>query len=368
MKILVVDDDEQIRSLCSRALQADGHRVETAVSADAAAPRLEEGWDLVVADLDLPGRLNGNDLARLSRAGPGCDVIVITGNPQVASAVDAMRDGAYDYIPKPFSLQCLSRTVRLCGEKRRLSEELGRERILREELSAAYSELQKVERLRESILSIIGHELRTPLAVSLFAAEAAEERHPALAGDAFWMKLKAAMSQLRSRVEDLFLHAQLGSRDLAPRRERVCLQALLRETAAGLEPAVREMRLAVHGPDGETFAQADPTLLGTAFRHLLLNAVHFNVRDGRIALSVERREDRAVVEISNTGESIPPEALDRVFDSFYQAADFMTRRVGGLGIGLAIVRRIIEAHGGEVRVASSRPGEGTVFRVTLPAA
>jgi signal transduction histidine kinase len=106
-------------------------------------------------------------------------------------------------------------------------------------------------------------------------------------------------------------------------------------------------------------------LLRTAFKHLLLNAVRFNTNGGRVWIEATNAPGRLEIRFSDTGIGIAPEARARVFDRFYQVAEHMTRKVGGLGLGLAIVRRIIEAHGGHATV-EPREGGGSVFLVSLP--
>ncbi|OGS01109.1 MAG: hypothetical protein A2V88_09125 [Elusimicrobia bacterium RBG_16_66_12] len=100
-------------------------------------------------------------------------------------------------------------------------------------------------------------------------------------------------------------------------------------------------------------------------RHLLSNALRFNRPGGRVRIGLEFSAREAVLTVADDGEGIPAAALSRIFDPYYQAADFLTRRVGGLGLGLAIVRRIFEGHGGGVGV-TSRPGEGSTFTAVLP--
>src|SRR4029077_18263791 len=109
----------------------------------------------------------------------------------------------------------------------------------------------------------------------------------------------------------------------------------------------------------------DPDLLETAFKHLMNNAVHFNKKGGLIKLQAKNQGDQVQISFADTGIGIPNDKVSMVFDSFYQVADYMTRDVGGIGLGLAIVRRIVEAHGGSIMV-QSREGQGSEFRILLP--
>ena len=150
MKILVVDDEEAIRDLCSQVLTSAGHEVATADSGEAAVPRLGEGWDIVVTDLMMPGAVDGNDLIRRVRAIGNADVLLMTAYPAVDNAVQAIKGGAFDYLLKPFSLETFLAAVQRCVAKRQLSRELARERALRAELEQAYARLARMEKVREA--------------------------------------------------------------------------------------------------------------------------------------------------------------------------------------------------------------------------
>ena len=150
MKALVVDDEPAIRDICSRFLEKEGWEVSVAASGDEAAKRLGEGWDVILSDLSMPGSVDGNELVRRARAAGSADVILMTAFPELSSAIQAMRDGAYDYLIKPFTNETLLLAVRRCAEKRRLHQELTREKILRAELDKAYFELAQMEKVKET--------------------------------------------------------------------------------------------------------------------------------------------------------------------------------------------------------------------------
>lgn len=150
MKILVVDDEAGIRDMCGQMLSAVGHRVSVATSGEEAAPRLAEEWDVVLTDITMPGIVNGNELVRRARAVGNTDVLLMTGSPDLDTAIQAMKDGAFDYLIKPFTQDALLMAVKRCDDRRQLSQELVREKALRGELDRAYSELARMEKVRES--------------------------------------------------------------------------------------------------------------------------------------------------------------------------------------------------------------------------
>jgi class 3 adenylate cyclase len=147
--VLVVDDDRSIRDLAGAALRGGDFEVTTAASGDEAVGRLDGGFDIVVTDLDMPGSVNGLQLTQRVRRGSSVDVIIMTGFPDLATAIQAVREGAYDYLVKPFSPDTLKMAVDRCASARRLSKELERERALREELNRAYGELSRMQKVRD---------------------------------------------------------------------------------------------------------------------------------------------------------------------------------------------------------------------------
>lgn len=150
MKVLVVDDEADIRDICRQTLSFAGHHVSTEASGEEAVKRLGEGWDIVITDIVMPGSVNGNELVRRIRASGSADVLVMTAYPVLDTAVQAIKGGAFDYLIKPFSLDTLLMAVQRCIEKRQLSRELARERVLRAELDEAYTSLARMEKVRET--------------------------------------------------------------------------------------------------------------------------------------------------------------------------------------------------------------------------
>ena len=149
-RILIVDDDAQVRGDCSRLLGADGHECVAVASGNEALQRLPEDFDLVLTDLNMPGAIDGNELAHRVRLASGADVIMMTGHPELATAILALREGASDYLIKPIEAERLRWTVERCLEKRKLSKELAREKSLRQELGRANEKLSGMGRMSEA--------------------------------------------------------------------------------------------------------------------------------------------------------------------------------------------------------------------------
>ena len=369
-RALVVDDDQHVREVCGRVLEGIGLAVETAGSAKEAWERMLGGrFDFVLTDIAMTDPRAGVTLAEeIKNRWPETDVVMMTGAPALETAIPSLKTGVVDYLIKPFPSQQLEAAARRLIGLRRLARELEREKLLRSELEAAYAELQKVERLKVALLSRVSHELRTPVTIARMAAGLLEDEVPGPAGKEVLKKLAGALDRMQGVVEDLLLFARTRTEQLPLNKSEMDLQALLKRIVESHRPLWEGRRLSVKlSSEGERrLLLADGELLEAAFTRLLLNAIHFNKKEGLIDVSTVYSQAEIVVAFSDTGVGVALDERERIFDGLYQAAEHMTREVGGLGVGLAVVRRIVEAHGGEVSI-SNRPGGGSVFTVRLPA-
>lgn len=150
MKILVVDDEAPILDICAQTLSGAGYEVRTVSSGEEALPLLGQDWDIVLTDFTMPGLVDGGELVRRVRAAGSADVILMTGYPTLDMTIQALKDGAFDYLIKPFPLDALLVAVKRCANKRELSQELAREKNLRETLQQVYTQLKQMEQVRES--------------------------------------------------------------------------------------------------------------------------------------------------------------------------------------------------------------------------
>jgi len=367
--ILVIDDEPVMRQVCARMLAADGFQVHCAEDGEQALAMLEAlDPDIVLTDVRMPGSMDGLSLLREARRrNKDRDVIVMTGGQEIGNAVDALRGGAADYLVKPFEPDLLLSVVRRCLDRRRMSKELNKEKLLREELQAAYSELQKVEKLKAGILGRLHHELKTPITAAMLAVECLTGNPPADAREKSLSIARTRLEQLKSIMEDLLLYCDLRRGGSGLRARPTDLREAAEEAASSLAPLFQEKRITLsvrHEPDQGT-AFADPALTAKAVKHLLLNAAQFAGQDAQVELRTGRTPEGHSISVADTGPGVPAGQEEAVFDSFYQIADHMTRSVGGIGLGLAIVRSIAEAHGGSATAGRSAAG-GARFSITLP--
>jgi CheY-like chemotaxis protein len=146
------------------------------------------------------------------------------------------------------------------------------------------------------------------------------------------------------------------------------LTALIAQVVQAARPLAESARhqLSVTVPAEPIYLQADPVRLSQVFGNLLNNSCKYTSAGGKIGVTLERREGEAIVSIEDNGIGIPPDKTESIFDMFNQVDQSLARSQGGLGIGLALVRRLVEMHGGSVRAASAGPGQGSKFTVRLP--
>jgi signal transduction histidine kinase len=236
-----------------------------------------------------------------------------------------------------------------------------------EALQRAYDELDKLDRMKRDFISIASHELRTPLGLILgYATILREEADPAASVHAEAV-LNSAL-RMRALIEDMtnMNLMQAGSADVSLARHPLqpVIQAAQQEVAELVR--AKGQRLTVRMPQEALLAMIDPPKLGRAVANLLNNAMRFTPAEGSLRLELERRAAEAWLRVADDGAGIPPDQLEAIFERFYQVEDHMTRRHGGMGLGLAIVRAIVRAHGGRVWAESEGLGRGATFTIALP--
>ncbi len=230
--------------------------------------------------------------------------------------------------------------------------------------------LADINRRKDEFLAMLGHELRNPLAP---IAHAVQLLQTLPGGDTIQERavgiIARQTSQLRRLVDDLMDASRIGTGKIHVRLEDVAVNDVVERALETVRPLVDERghEITVSVPSPPLRVSADAARLEQIVVNLLSNAVKYTKDRGRIWLTVERGDDECVLRVRDTGIGISPELLPRVFDLFTQGAPTSDHSPGGLGIGLALVQRLVELHHGRVE-AHSVLGEGSEFVVTLPLA
>jgi signal transduction histidine kinase len=237
-------------------------------------------------------------------------------------------------------------------------------------LTAALDAEQRASTLKDEFLMTVSHELRTPLTAihgwaRMLAGSGLDERRRQTGIETIERNARAQMTI----VNDLLDVASIVRGKLRLELRAIDLATLLDETRETLRPAADAKAIGVetiHDPSVGTII-ADPDRLQQIVWNLLSNAVKFTPPGGRVTIASRRSADEIEIVVADSGAGIAPEFLPHVFDRFRQGEGGSTRRHGGLGLGLAIVRHLVELHGGSVQAASDGEGRGATFRVRLPA-
>ncbi|HEU4526863.1 MAG TPA: ATP-binding protein [Actinomycetota bacterium] len=229
-------------------------------------------------------------------------------------------------------------------------------------------ELEQVERLRRDLVANVSHELKTP--ISALRAHLENLLDGVERPDPETLQVMLVQSDRLGRLVDQLLElSRLESGDLPLQREEVALGPLVSEVLSEIEVARADRGVALE----RRLAQDLPAVLADRERihqvlfNLLDNAVRFTPEGGRVTVSAERHDGAVDVRVADTGPGIAPEHLPRLFERFYRVDPARSQKEGGTGIGLAIARSVVEAHGGRIW-ADSSPGQGSVFTFELPVA
>jgi signal transduction histidine kinase len=250
-------------------------------------------------------------------------------------------------------------------ENARLYEDL-QERARR--LEQAYTELKEVDRLKDELVQNVSHELRTPLTFIKGYVELllAGEMGDLTAGQRESLSIVADKTDLVSRlVADIMLLQQIEHESL--RWSDIDLGQAARRALQSQEVTAAQAGLTLRAivPPDLPLVRADRDRLNQVFDNLIGNAIKFSPNGGEITVQLLDTGEMVQVTVSDTGIGIPPDQLERIFERFYQVDGSVTRKYGGAGLGLTIVKRIVEAHGGRIW-ADSEPGHGSTFTFTLP--
>jgi len=236
-----------------------------------------------------------------------------------------------------------------------------------QQLQRAYNELDQLDKLKNDFIAIASHELRTPLSVILGYATFLKEDTEGAVGEHAAAVLNSAL-RMRNLIEDLtnLRYLKMGQAELL--REHIPLAAIFQAAARDVEnmAAAKGHILRVYPPDMSVIVNADRIKLEMAITNLLNNAIKFTPGGGEIVLTCERKPKSIWIMIKDTGIGIPQEQLTRIFEEFRQVEDHMTRRHGGMGLGLSIARAIVEAHNGRIWAESPGPQRGSTFTISLP--
>jgi signal transduction histidine kinase len=370
LRVLIVEDSEPdtrllVRELCRGGYTLTVERVQTAD--DMRAALTGQSWDIVIADYVMPSFSGLAALSVLKKSGLDIPFIIVSGTIGEETAVEAMRSGAQDFMIKgnlARLLPAIEREVREVERRRQRLAESARSEAERDRL---LTELREAVRVRDTFLAIAAHELKTPLTSLKLQIRLLQKSERGNGGAMSVQELENAVemigrqaTRLQALIENLLDVVKITSGRMNLDREPVDLRHVVTDIVGHLP--VNHSR-----PDIVVDAHAvvglwDRVRLESVVANLVSNAVKFG--EGKpIKISVSCNQTVARIIVTDQGIGIPPEEQARIFDKFERAVS--ERHYGGFGLGLWIVRQIVEAHGGCIQVMSEA-GEGSTFVVELP--
>jgi signal transduction histidine kinase len=383
-RILVVDDEENLRITTAAILEKDGYIVDVAASGDEAISLLKNvDYDLVLTDLHMEGGDGLSVLNQIRHQSPFTISVVLTGFASVESAIAALQEGAYDYLVKPCDIDSMRHTIRRGVEHRRLMlaeqkaradlEQLNRELESRieertAELRILNEDLAEANRAKDVFLATLSHELRTPLTpvvgwIKLLRNGTLDANGVAQALDAIernaWLQSRLIDDLLdTSRIATGKLHYEPHPTDLNA-TVKAAIDTVL------VSAASKNIDLTFRLAPTPTVVMGEPVRLQQIVWNLVSNAIKFTEPGGRVSVHVESDDSDARVIVEDSGIGIDPGFLPHVFDRFRQADGSTSRMHGGLGLGLAIAHALTKMHGGKLEVASEGTGHGARFILHL---
>lgn len=241
-------------------------------------------------------------------------------------------------------------------------------------VTAAYERLRLINQLRDAdrrkdeFLATLAHELRNPLAPLSNGLEIMRFSPAASSTEEVRAVMQRQLAQMVRLVDDLLDMSRISRGKINLRREPVDLSEVIREALETSRPVIERAghRLTISLPPTSLIVNGDSTRLAQVFSNLLNNAAKYSDPGGQITVTVEYDQTTAVVKVRDTGIGIPPEMLPRVFEMFTQVDRSLEKSQGGLGIGLSLVKGLVEMHGGSVQALSHGHGQGSEFVVRLP--
>lgn len=253
----------------------------------------------------------------------------------------------------------------------RAAEDLAHRAVIAIENASLLAALRETDRRKDEFLAILAHELRNPLSPIRNAVEILRAQGP-LPPEIEWSRdiIDRQVSQLTRLVDDLLDVSRITRGKIELRRERVELATAVNQAVEASRPLIDDHahQLVVEMPHTPVFLYADTTRLSQVLSNLLNNAAKYMDRGGRIRLAIDADKEQVTIRVADTGIGISREMLPRIFEMFTQADRSLERTEGGLGIGLTLVQRLVELHGGTVEAHSAGPGQGSEFIVRLPIA
>lgn len=369
VKCLLVDDLPENLIALEALLHSDALECHKASSGEEALELLlVHEYALALLDVQMPG-MDGFELAELMRGSERSRhvpiIFVTAGSGDTARRFRGYEAGAVDFIQKPIEPDILRSKANVFFELYDQRRQIAKQR---DSLAAMGTALQAADAQKNRFLAVLAHELRNPIMALVAGLRLLERREGTDAVPEIRSAMNRSLSHMTRLVEDLLDISRIEQGKIALRHEQLLLQDVIGFAIETVQPIIDSAghRLHLSLPDAPVRLRGDHARVTQIVGNLISNAARYTPDGGDIRVSL-RTEDRwAKIEIADNGIGIAAEQQGRIFDIFAQVAPDGRMNQNGLGIGLALVKQLVELHGGRILLTRSAPGEGSSFEVWLP--
>jgi len=355
-KILIIDDEPTICDACYQILTDKYYSVEVANNGSEGLKKFEDFKpDIVFIDLKMPGVSGMDVLKTIVQKKTNTIPIVITGYASIETAVESMKNGAFDFLPKPFTAEELIVIAeRAIARKKDLDE---KEKIEKEK-----------EMMRQNFISLVSHELRTPLVAVIqylevlyggMAGQVSEQQKQIIE------RMKVRLNELLDLINRWLKLARIEELNIKDNFQEFSLEPIIDESVELIKPLALEKGIKIEKKsiDSDYKILGERDLIKEVFINLITNGVKYNQNQGSVSINFRKNGDYIAVDITDTGIGISEDELNRLGEEFYRV-----KREGiasGSGLGLAIVKKILDIHNGRLEI-QSKINQGSTFTVYLP--
>ena len=368
IKILVVDDEPGIRSGIQRVLrdftvsypfmeEACKYEIIEAPTGEIAIEILNQSLpDIVLLDNKLPGIQGVEVLEYINKNHLDTLVVMITSYASLEVAVKATKHGAFDFIPKPFTPQELRSSVETITKQvyfRKMTKKLN----------------TAGKQIRFQFLSILSHELKSPLnAIEGYLQMMSEKQNGDNIED-YMQYISRSLERIkgmRSLIMDLLDLTKIESGSENRNVKEINLTEIAQLSVDSMKPFSIQNDVFVYlNCNQNIFMQADARELEIVINNLISNAIKYNKKNGRVDINIKSYEKSIEIIVSDNGIGMNDEEISKLFSEFYRIKNQKTKNISGSGLGLSIIKKIVDSYKGEITV-NSIPDRGSVFTVTLP--
>ncbi|PLW96751.1 MAG: hypothetical protein C0593_10645 [Marinilabiliales bacterium] len=368
LKILVVDDEPGIRSGVARIMRKfkvdypfmDEHVDFTILEAESGEAGIDiiesEMPDIILLDNKLPGIQGIEVLEYVKKRNYDITVVMITSYASLDLAVKATKDGAHDFIPKPFTPQELRSSIENITKRiflKRMTRQMG----------------DQGKQIRFQFLSVLSHELKAPINAIEGYLEMIKQRQMGQSIEDYDTVVDRSLERvkgMRSLILDMLDLTKIETENKTRTMELCNMESIARNAIDTMNPLAIQMDITIDlQAENNISILADCSEMEIIFNNLISNAVKYNTQQGNVQCLLKMEEDNAVIIVKDTGIGMEKEDAEKIFDDFVRIKNAATKKISGSGLGLSIVKKIIDQYNGHISV-DSEPGVGSEFTVKIP--